>query len=388
MRSFFVDDELGSSLPNTEKMTTYALEDASWTRKCEEALGTVQNSPTTEKVSIVVPVYNMEKYLDQCVQSLIRQSYRNIEIILINDGSSDNSAEICKKYAEYDPRVIYIDHRNQGTAATRNAGVEKGTGTWIMFVDADDWLPENSVAALTACANEYDIVIGDYYFVSNGKTIWQHFFRPDITDEKKTSPLWLIGNALGCPSYGLSGGCNIGVPWARLFRRAFLVENGISSPVGLKRMQDTVLNIRAFLHSPRIDYCPQPVYYYRAWGQSASRAYDSHFADTAVNLLACIREPVGDNPNQKIRELYGYKELSLLIETISLYYCHKDCPLRLREKLQGLKTLCESPINAALLKRYDKSLFGVKTRVSLWMLAHRLYLGAYCLKRYVGAFYR
>ncbi len=334
-----------------------------------------------EKVSIIVPVHNMEKYLDQCVQSLVQQSYCNIEIILVNDGSSDDSAAICRKYAEYDPRVIYVEQRNQGTAAARNAGMERAIGTWIMFVDADDWLPENAVAALAACANEYDIVIGDYYCVSDDKVRWEHFFRQDVSDEDKVSPLWLIGNALGCPAYGLDSGCNIGVPWARLFRMAFLVENGISSPVGLKRMQDTVLNIRAFLCSPRVGYCPQPVYYYRVWDRSASRAYDPYFADTAANLLKCIREPVGGNADPKIRELYGFKAVSLFMETINLYYCHKDCPLSLREKLQGLKTLCECPANTALLKEYNRSLFGMKTRVLLWMLAHRSYLGAYCLKK-------
>lgn len=346
------------------------------------------NLLSTVKVSIVVPVHNMEKYLDQCVQSLIQQSYHDIEIILINDGSCDNSASICKKYAIRDSRVIYIEQRNQGAAAARNAGVERGTGTWIMFVDADDWLPDNAVAVLMEFANRSDIVIGDYYCVSKGTARWEHFFRQDISDGKKESPLWLTGNALGCWAYGLSGRCNIGVPWARLFRRMFLVENGISSPVGLKRMQDTVLNIRAFLCSPRISYCPQPVYYYRVWGKSVSHAYDPHFADTAVDLLACIQESVGGNADPEIRKLYGFKQISLFMETIKLYYCHKDCPLGLREKLQGLKTLCESPANTALLKEYNKSLFGMKTRVLLWMLAHRLYLGAYCLKKYAGVFHR
>lgn len=341
-----------------------------------------------KKVSIIVPVHNMEKYLDQCIQSLIQQSYHNIEIILINDGSSDDSGAICRKYEEFDPRVIYVEQRNRGTAAARNAGLERAVGEWISFVDADDWLPENAVAALAACANGYDIAIGDYYCVSDGKARWEHFFRQDVSDEDKVSSLWLIGNALGCPAYGIGGGCNIGVPWARLFRKAFLVENGICSPVGLKRMQDTVLNIRAFMCAPRICYCPQPVYYYRVWGKSASRAYDPYFANTAANLLECLWDPVGNNADPEIRKLYGFKQVSLLRETINLYYCHKDCPLNLREKLRGLKALCENPANAALLKEYNKSLLRMKTRVFLWLLAHRAYLVAYCLKRYAGIYHR
>lgn len=341
------------------------------------------------KVSIIVPVYKTpEPYLRQCIESLTAQTLREIEILLIDDGSPDNSGAVCDEYAAVDSRISVIHQENQGVSVARNVGIERATGIFITFVDADDWLPENAMAALVACANEYDIVIGDYYYVCNGKTRHERFFRQDVSDEEKVSPPWLIGNALGCRVYGLGGGCNIGVPWGRLFRKAFLVENEISSPVGLKRMQDTVLNIRTFLCSPRIVYCRQPVYYYRAWGQSASRAYDPHFSDTAANLLACIREPVGGNANPRICELYGFKEISLLMETINLYYCHKDCPLGLKEKLQGLKTLCESPANTALLKGCDKSLFGMKTRVLLWMLVHRLYLGAYCLKRCADTFRR
>lgn len=93
-----------------------------------------------EKVSIIVPVFNVESYLDRCINSLVRQTYKNIEIILVNDGSSDGSAAICKRYSMDDNRIIFIDQCNQGLSAARNAGIDRATGNYICFVDSDDWV--------------------------------------------------------------------------------------------------------------------------------------------------------------------------------------------------------------------------------------------------------
>ena len=95
------------------------------------------------KISIIVPVYNAEKKLGQCIESLINQTYKNIEIILINDGSTDNSKEVCDKYKKLDNRIITIHKANEGVSKTRNLGIKKSTGEVIMFVDSDDYIEES-----------------------------------------------------------------------------------------------------------------------------------------------------------------------------------------------------------------------------------------------------
>ena len=91
-----------------------------------------------EKISIIVPVYNCEKYIGACIESIQCQTYEKLEIILVNDGSKDRTGEICRSYAEYDARTQYIEQENRGVSVARNHGIEKATGTFIMFVDADD----------------------------------------------------------------------------------------------------------------------------------------------------------------------------------------------------------------------------------------------------------
>ena len=91
-----------------------------------------------ELVSIVVPVYNCENYIERCIKSLLEQTYKNIEIILINDGSKDRSLDICKKYSNIDKRIVIIDKKNEGVSKARNTGIKKSNGKFISFVDADD----------------------------------------------------------------------------------------------------------------------------------------------------------------------------------------------------------------------------------------------------------
>lgn len=95
-------------------------------------------------MSIIVPVYNAEKYLDKCISSILEQTYHNIELILVNDGSTDKSEQICIEYAKNDNRIIYLKQSNAGPSASRNNGISRSKGDYIQFLDADDYLDKNS----------------------------------------------------------------------------------------------------------------------------------------------------------------------------------------------------------------------------------------------------
>lgn len=113
-----------------------------------------------ELISVVVPVYNIEKYLDKCIKSIVEQTYANLEVILVDDGSTDNSGMICDKYAESDARVFVLHQKNGGRSAARNAGMDKASGEYLMFVDGDDWIDNNCVEeAYRIFENETEMVI-------------------------------------------------------------------------------------------------------------------------------------------------------------------------------------------------------------------------------------
>lgn len=126
-----------------------------------------------KKISIVVAVYNVESYLERCIQSILRQTYQNIEIILINDGSKDRSGEICEEYKKRDDRIVYIAQENQGLAQARNVGIANSTGEYMMFVDSDDWLEPDYCSGSCKDLEETnsDIVVFGYNMVQEDYTI-------------------------------------------------------------------------------------------------------------------------------------------------------------------------------------------------------------------------
>ena len=140
------------------------------------------NSPL---ISIIVPIYNVEKYLEKCLTSLIKQNYHNLQIICINDGSPDNSALILEKYAKLDNRIVLKTQKNQGLSAARNTGLAYSKGEYIMFVDSDDWLEINCCqsAMEIALRNNYDVVFWPYNKIFANRVEKQFIYPKDTAFE-------------------------------------------------------------------------------------------------------------------------------------------------------------------------------------------------------------
>ena len=129
------------------------------------------------KISIIVPIYNCEKYLAKCLDSIIRQDYSNLEVILINDGSSDNSKSICEEFCKKDKRFILINKKNEGVSEARNTGLDIASGEYIIFIDADDWIEPNMCKVLldSLNSNEADMVFCNHIYEFMNKSIKVNF---------------------------------------------------------------------------------------------------------------------------------------------------------------------------------------------------------------------
>lgn len=127
-------------------------------RKQQDAFSrdVAQTDTPSDKISVVIPVYNVKQFLPACLDSVVQQTYRNLEIIIVNDGSTDESFEICKAYAKEDPRIVLVDQENQGLSGARNSGIRKATGTYITFIDSDDVLQEDMLEYLLRLIKCYD----------------------------------------------------------------------------------------------------------------------------------------------------------------------------------------------------------------------------------------
>lgn len=116
-----------------------------------------------DKISVVIPVYNVMEYVGQCIESVCKQTYKNLEIIIVDDGSTDGSGEVCQEYAKKDSRIKLIRQKNSGVVSARNAGINLATGTYIGFVDADDWIDEQMYESLVEASDNYDLITSGYF---------------------------------------------------------------------------------------------------------------------------------------------------------------------------------------------------------------------------------
>lgn len=231
------------------------------------------------KISVIMPIYNGEKHLNKSIKSVLDQSHKNIELILINDGSLDNSLSICRKYKDNDRRVVVIDIPNSGPGAARNKGLDRARGSYIAFVDADDWLKKDALQRLLALAlkGDYQIVSANFYRVNQQIKISKNNYKSGEIDtyEKKDKNY-----------HHFKTSSSFGYVWGKLYQRSFIKENGIRFSQEKKVfLEDTLFNLKAISYKPKYYVLNQPLYYYNAGEDSISRQKED-ITKRAIKLLA------------------------------------------------------------------------------------------------------
>lgn len=206
------------------------------------------------KVTIIVPVYNVEKYLKEAVDSAIKQTYKNIEIILIDDGSTDSSGKMCDDLAKEDERIKVIHQKNRGLSGARNTGLENATGKYIMFLDSDDTFDKNACKNLLDYIEETnaDYIIGNYINMDENGTLWDN-----PVFDKKYRKFKLSINDYNKSFYIMNSGV-----WNKIFRKSFLDKINIRFEEGLPA-EDAIFTTSCFIQSKNVYYLPKIVYNYR-----------------------------------------------------------------------------------------------------------------------------
>lgn len=216
------------------------------------------------KVSVIVPIYNSGKYLPSCIESITNQTYQNIEILLIDDGSKDNSLEICKDYARRDNRIKVLHQENQGVSAARNAGIELAEGTYLTFVDSDDELLENGISLLVDDIERYgaDIATASKLYITSDKSVLDRSLKGtrDITVFTGTETLRL----------SLEFDRRMTSCHGKLFRRQFLSDTRYE--VGKRINEDFYFVFLCCMKKPVFTYRNECVYKYYFRESSATHA--------------------------------------------------------------------------------------------------------------------
>lgn len=230
-----------------------------------------------DKVSIVVPVHNKEKDIKKCINSLRRQSYRDIEIVIIDDGSTDNSYDICNKYAKRDCRIRAFTKENEGVEIARIYGVEKSTGTFITFVDSDDWLSKNAIEVMISSLKAYeaDVSIINFCRVIGSKGIFKKKNKDDIYSNQLITQQEFIEKHLQAFCGWDSFPINI---CGKLYKRELLQDIELS---GLIYGEDLCMNLQVLPKAKGIVINSKGLYFYK-WGGVTTNIKDSLF-DNAIS---------------------------------------------------------------------------------------------------------
>lgn len=212
-------------------------------------------------ISVIIPIYNVEQYVSQCIDSIINQTYRNIQVILVDDGSCDASADICDRYALLDDRIYVIHKINEGVSVARNVGIDVSRGEFIIFIDADDWLDTSALKNLVTIIEEQsaDVVTCDFNIVTESNSAR---YSRNIISGNSTE---FLNSYLAS---GMSSSCGC------LIRRSLCVDNGLYFPVGIKYCEDVHFMGRLLLFSKMSIHSKSAYYNYYQRSDSVIHSFN------------------------------------------------------------------------------------------------------------------
>lgn len=278
---------------------------------------------TNPLVSIVIPVYDVEPYLERCFNSILRQTYTNFEVIIVDDGSPDNSGQICDTFAQKDQRFHVFHQENAGVGAARNTGLSHVSGEWVMFVDPDDELFDNSLETFVCRIHpETKMLIGGYVCCDNNGTITyqKEEYRDEQISREEAIRLMHRPKVFFALSY----------VWIKLFKIEVIRQSGLQFDKTLKISEDTVFSVQYLCSCPKGDVChffsTPPIYkYYNTregsatwhWKSDVNKAADIFIGNCKI-LESVKRAGIKDR-----------KTLSLL--KLSVYYRYHACITKIRE---------------------------------------------------------
>ena len=309
------------------------------------------------KISIIIPVYNVEPYLSRCIDSVLNQSFSNFELILINDGSTDQSGDICDEYAVKDNRVRVVHQPNSGVSVARNYGIRLAKGDFITFIDGDDYVETDLLKVLyeLVIENQCDMAMCSYKLIYDDKIIDSGTNQWRMYDNKEACELFFCDQKPFAPSY----------TWGRIIKRNLFENIKFREDVFL--MEDTLLNTEIMLKCDNgIIVTEQTLYNYVQRDGSASNSFNGRRITSFYALEELLKLAKSVSPVYEQRFLKVYAKLNLGILQDIIKYGFNDYKESYIEISKGL--------NQKFLKIMKSSSISRKNKIHLLILKFNPYL--------------
>lgn len=328
-------------------------------------------------VSIIIPVYRVDKeLLQRCIESLLCQTLNEIEIIIVDDGTTDVCKKLCEGYAKQEQRIIFLSQKNAGVSVARNKGIQHATAPIITFVDADDWVePEMCKKLKREFEQHEDIqicVFAAYLNSRNGERknpFWNCERKLFEGKEKEQLQIQSIyrKSAKFIPEFA-----TFGTTWCKGYRRQWIIDNQLWYEPELRRGQDTIFNLNAFEKADKVMYVNEYLYHYRLNDASAVHRYTENAIEYLSRILHHIMIFIETYKKPDyFYQAYYYKCASLLVTAMGNDCFHKDNPKSKKEKRQDLKKLLCEDIYEEAFQKIDIKSVPFQTKVFWLLIKHK-----------------
>ena len=317
-------------------------------------------------ITIIIPIYNVEKYLSKCIESVINQTYKNLEIILIDDGSTDSSGIICNQYSKKDSRIKLIHIKNSGVSNARNVGLDNASGDWIVFVDSDDWLEFNF------CERLYEIVMNDpsIDIVCSGyKRIYADTVEPINCDKKKiyyNNYQYLLKLLNVQNGYGF---CHM-----KLIRKECIKKIRFNNKIVVA--EDALFNMQILKNVRKVLQIGEGLYNYRFNENSLVRKYDKNYLKKYLNAMKETYKYIKQEYkyNQEIlKNFYNYVSYHVLLISVNYYFNPKNGK-RFFEQIKLLKNIYQIDLFNVSIKKCNYKDLSWTRAITIFTLKHKFYI--------------
>lgn len=337
---------------------------------------------TTPKLSIIVPVYNVEKYLDQCVQSLVNQTLQDIEIILVDDESPDNSPKMCDDYVKADPRFVVVHKKNGGLGYARNTGLEKATGEYVTFIDSDDYIDLKAYDKICTLMDKNHL--DELRFLcnrfKNDGSQSPVSYSDDLKIVSDKEQLEFVALSIfDVPNkqyekYDWGGSSCMAV-----YRRQVIVVNDLHFFSERQFIsEDYLFNFDFYLHCNKVAFLPSTFYHYRINPQSLTRSFKIDALRKAEDYAKYVEASIVRNKIPTKYKIFGMGYYVRALRSI-LKKMFLMPHVSLAEKKRMFDETCSTDYFAYIKKNYPSTGLPIKQRICHWAIMSKCFLLSYLL---------
>ncbi|MBI6873655.1 glycosyltransferase [Clostridium aciditolerans] len=328
------------------------------------------------KVSIIIPIYNAQTYLEKCLDSVMGQTLQEIEIILINDGSSDNSLNICKEYAIKDKRIKVIDKENKGVSKARNTGLLYAKGEYVTFIDSDDCIEHNMIEELynSVTANNAEFCMCNYVKENNGKILYidssihkkvlegndiKNYLLIPLIEREDNQKEHILGNFRG--------------PLGKLFKKDIIEKYNIKFKEDLIIGEDFIFNLEFLIHTNKAVINQGFYYHYLINTNSATMRYKKDCWKSIYRTIILYLKDFLKNNNLCLEAKDKVDKLIIKYFLMSIINeGRRNNPKSRAEKINAIREMCEDKIIMNSIKSVDLSLYGKRNNLILFLAKYKL----------------